>query len=78
MPTCRFCDNWRDQNMVHYGRRHYAHFECYLESGKSLLALQEWKIGQFPYRLLQKHNVVDARGRFVDPKLHEKLYGGAA
>jgi len=63
--TCRFCEDRKDQNMVKYGPRHYAHFHCYLDAGKKLKDLKQWQIGQFPYRLLEERGLMDeARGLF--------------
>ncbi len=63
--TCRFCDNWKDQNMVQYGARHHAHFRCYLDAGKTLDKLAAWKVAEFPYFLLKERNLLD------HPKLEE-------
>lgn len=54
--TCRFCkqSGHRDEDFVKYGTRHYAHYSCYLNAGKSLSALQDWKILRFPFRLLKQ------------------------
>jgi hypothetical protein len=60
--TCRFCDNWRDQGMVKYGPRHYAHFKCYLDAGKKLDDLPAWMVGEFPFFLLKE------RGLLTHPK----------
>ena len=70
--NCRFCTNWRDQEMVKYGPRHYAHFRCFLENGKSLHKVPVWQLGNFPFRLLQEFGVV-ADGEFVDPILRAKF-----
>jgi hypothetical protein len=54
MNTCRFCKSHmttRDK-LVKYGTRHYAHFACYLDAGKSLSDLRDWQIMQFPFRLI--------------------------
>lgn len=59
MSNCRFCDDWRDQRMVKYGARHYAHFKCYLDAGKTLDELPAWKVGEFPYRLLKERGLLD-------------------
>lgn len=61
MNTCRFCKSWRrEHQMVKYGVRHYAHFECYLDAGKQLSELQDWQVGQFPALLLKQRNLTDA------------------
>lgn len=72
--NCRFCNNWRDQGMVKYGRRHYAHYRCYLESGKSLADLPDWQIGEFPARLLVEFNHLDRETlAFFDPLVQAKF-----
>lgn len=73
MANCRFCTNWRDQGMVKYGVRHYAHFKCYLENGKPLADLHGWQLGEFPYRLLREHGAVDAKCEWVDPVIRAKF-----
>lgn len=58
MQTCRFCKSWKNEDqMVKYGVRHHAHFECYLAAGKSLTSLHAWQVGKFPARLLAKHGL---------------------
>ena len=61
---CRFCKSWKNEDqMVKYGVRHYAHFECYLDVGKSLEDLNDWQILKFPWRLLNERgfkHVADA------------------
>jgi hypothetical protein len=54
--ACRFCQDTR-QGLVHYGVRHYAHYECYIKAGKSLDDLHAWQVGQFPYRVLKMHGL---------------------
>jgi hypothetical protein len=74
MSTCRFCNNWRDQGVVKYGPRHYAHFRCFLEKKLDLLPqLPGWKLGEFPFRLLREFKVTDENGRFVDPAVQRKF-----
>jgi len=71
MNTCRFCNGaeYSDAQirMVKYGVRHYAHFKCYLEAGKSLDDLHSWQVREFPYRLLKEH------GLLKHPKLMERV-----
>lgn len=54
---CRFCDS-RDQSMVKYGVRHYAHFRCYLDAGKTLDQLPAWLVRKFPYALLKERGLL--------------------
>jgi hypothetical protein len=63
--TCRFCDD-RDQSMVKYGTRHYAHFKCYLDAGKKLTDLHSWQARQFPYRLLKERGLLDVAQQVID------------
>ena len=66
MQTCRFCKSWKDEDhMVKYSVRHYAHFDCYLDAGKSLDDLWPWQVKKFPYLLLK------GRGLLDHPKLKE-------
>lgn len=57
--TCRFCKEFSRDDLVQYGVRHYAHHHCYLEAGKSLDDLPTWMAGQFPFRLLQEHGLLE-------------------
>ena len=65
--TCRFCGKsaYDTHEVVKYGVRHYAHFVCYLDAGKSLDDLHPWKAQSFPFRLLKE------RGLLNHPKLQE-------
>jgi hypothetical protein len=45
--------------MVKYGTRHYAHFRCYLDAGKTLDDLAAWKVGLFPFFLLKDRGLLD-------------------
>lgn len=53
--TCRFCDAPMSQDLVKYGTRHYAHYECYLKAGKDPTKLRSWQVEAFPYFLLKKY-----------------------
>ena len=57
--SCRFCDD-PDQAMVKYGVRHYAHFKCDLDAGKSLNKLPDWQKHKFPYQLLKERGLLKA------------------
>lgn len=59
LTTCRFCGEWSHSGdrMVKYGVRHYAHFACYLDAGKSLADLHDWQIAEFPYLLLKERGL---------------------
>lgn len=54
VPTCRFCGKLMDQG-VKYGPAHYAHFACYLKSGKPLAKLTARKVRNFPMAMLLEH-----------------------
>jgi hypothetical protein len=64
--TCRFCDNWRNQNMVKYGTRHYAHFQCYLDAGKPIESLHAWQLKEFPYMLLKERGLLDKAQEIIE------------
>ena len=58
--VCRFChQDARHNEVVKYGRRHYAHFACYLDAGKQLSDLHKWQIEGFPFRVLQDRGLMD-------------------
>ncbi len=57
---CRFCDLITDDaNLVKYGVRHYAHFGCYLDAGKTLDDLTTWQVGRFPHGVLQERGLIE-------------------
>ncbi len=56
--TCRFCKEFSRDDMIHYGVRHYAHFKCYLDAGKSLDDLHTWQLGKFPFMLLKERGLL--------------------
>lgn len=70
LMTCRFCGKWGHdhKDFVKYGVRHYAHHDCYLKAGKPLADLHSWQIGTFPYRVLQKHNMVKAASELLNER----------
>ncbi len=58
--TCRFCKEVDGcEGMVRYSTRHYAHFDCYLTARKTLDGLTAWQVGQFPWRVLRKHYLLN-------------------
>ena len=60
LHTCRFChEMMRHYEGVKYGLRHYAHFACYLDSGKPLSDLHSWQIEGFPFRLILDRGLMD-------------------
>jgi hypothetical protein len=64
--TCRFCrEACDDDGLVRYAARHYAHFECYLDAGKSLTDLHSWQVGQFPYMLLKQRGLIETAERLT-------------
>ena len=66
--TCRFCgaQTFDMDSGVRYGARHFAHFNCYLSKGKPLSALPAWKVGRFPYKILQKYGLENEALRLMD------------
>lgn len=58
--SCQFCRKSADtDDLVKYGVRHYAHFGCYLEAGKSLDDLHAWQVRQFPFKLLRERGLLE-------------------
>lgn len=60
--NCRLCGKENiahDADMLKYGVRHYAHYECFLaiKGDEGLRLLPAWKIGTIPYRLLKQYNL---------------------
>jgi hypothetical protein len=45
--------------MVKYGTRHYAHFKCYLDAGKTLDSLPAWRVAEFPFFLLKERGLLE-------------------
>jgi hypothetical protein len=56
--TCRFCGK-REDGMVHYSTRHYAHPACFLDNGHTLDELHGWQIGQLPWRVLKDRGLME-------------------
>jgi len=66
LHTCRLCrSDMRHYDGVKYGLRHYAHFACYLDSGKPLSGLHKWQIESFPFRLLHDRGLMDEAERLT-------------
>jgi hypothetical protein len=57
--TCRFCHEVGSLDLVKYGTRHYAHYDCYLDAGKKLSDLPKWQVSKFPYRLLEQRSLLN-------------------
>jgi hypothetical protein len=70
--TCRFCSD-RNQSMVKYGTRHYAHFKCYLDAGKSLSDLHAWQLRSFPYFLLKERGLLDTVKQLLEAAQQREL-----
>lgn len=70
--TCRFCGDWKNQDMVKYGVRHYAHFRCYLDAGKTLDDLWPWQVGEFPHKLLKERGLLAVASEIVEREKREK------
>ena len=60
MHVCRLCHNdMRHYEGIKYGRRHYAHFACYLDADKPLSALHKWQIEGFPFKLINERGLMN-------------------
>ena len=62
MNTCRFCKESTfhpETEGVRYGPRHFAHFACYLDAGKTLEALTKWQVGRFPFKMLKERGLFE-------------------
>lgn len=70
MNTCRFCKK-QHNNLVQYARRHYACWDCYLDSGKTLTALSVTEIRRIPWKIARDRSL----GELVDHILarHDRL-----
>jgi hypothetical protein len=58
---CRICGqvSFRpDKEMIQPRRRHWYHFICYLDAGKSLNALSNKMLRRFPYQLLRERKLL--------------------
>lgn len=67
LSTCRFCKDTslNGDGMVKYGVRHYAHFHCYLDAGKTLDALRKWQVGEFPWKVLKERGLLDDARKII-------------
>jgi hypothetical protein len=71
--TCCVCGqvSFRpDKEMIQPRRRHWYHFVCYLDAGKSLNALSDNMLRRFPYKLLRER-------KLLTPILASKLWKAA-
>jgi hypothetical protein len=64
---CRFCDDWRDQNLIKYGTRHYAHAKCLLDH-RRLNELAYYHIEQMPFRLLKDRGLMEEAEQLIKAK----------
>jgi hypothetical protein len=53
------------EDLLQYGTRHYAHYECYLKAGKKIDDLHAWQIRNYPYRLLKDYGLVETANRLL-------------
>ena len=59
LNVCRLCHrDVRHYDGIQYGKRHYAHFACYLDAGKPLSDLDEWQIEGFPFKLINERGLM--------------------
>lgn len=65
---CRYCEDWRDQNLLHYSTRHYAHPKCWLDRGRTLSELPWHQIERIPYFLLKERGSLDEATRLIEAK----------
>lgn len=76
---CRFCGkseigrHGSSEKLVKYGVRHYAHHRCYLDAGKSIEELPAWKVGDFPFRLLKEHGLLDKAHQIIANDVTERV-----
>jgi hypothetical protein len=59
--TCRKCGELSFHpydEMFRTGIRHWYHFRCYFETGKSIESLRPSEVGRIPYRLLKDLNLL--------------------
>lgn len=54
VPTCRFCRELMSQG-VKYGPTHFAHYSCFLKSGKPLSKISTRALRGIPAQLLLEH-----------------------
>ena len=69
---CRFCKKTEfdhpdgpTSGMFKYGVRHYAHFHCYLDAGKTLENLNRWQVGNFPYFFLKERGLLETANAII-------------
>lgn len=66
MHICRFCGEYgRDDDLVKYGIRHYAHHACYLDAGRKLDQLRKWQVQLFSWKVLSKRGLLDEAERLT-------------
>jgi hypothetical protein len=68
---CRFCEDWRDQNLIRYSTRHYAHPKCWLDR-KPLAELPWHQIEQMPWMLLTQRGLLSEAQRLIKAKNQPK------
>lgn len=60
--TCRRCGEYSFRaydEMVRTGPRHWYHFACYLDAGKSLESLDPSTVGRMPYKMLKERGLLE-------------------
>ncbi len=68
MSTCRFCKDPSDAP-VKYGTRHYAHFDCFLDSGRNIFDLPLYQVQKFPFKMLKDRGLLAEINRVADEAL---------
>jgi len=60
MSICRFCREWAPSTeLLHYSVRSYAHHRCWLEAGKDITKLSDYRISQFPAFALKDFGLLE-------------------
>ena len=77
MSTCRFCKHFIYEHgstrvPLKYGPRHYAHYDCFLDSGHTLDELPAYQISKFPYKLIKERGLLNDAERLT----RNKVLGG--
>lgn len=63
---CRWCKRYAPSTeLLKYGRRHYAHPECFLDAGHDLAELHEWQVGTIPSRVLKARGLTEYAATLV-------------
>jgi hypothetical protein len=64
--VCRFCGAGA-LTLIRYGKRHYAHLECFLDAGHQLSELKPVEISNLPFGPLHKRGLLEEAQRLTSP-----------